>query len=248
MTALLSAYRRMRVAARQLTGVEPRVRTELRLAQEFHGNSYCGWSIPAGQLDAGSVVVDVGLGEDVSFSTSLIQRYGCIVHGFDPTPRAIAYIRQLGCAKLVLHEVGVAERSGSATFYLPNDERHVSGSLTASSHTGQRQMQVPLVALGEVFGRIGADHIDLLKLDIEGAEYDLLFDDAFAAHAQRIDMLCVEFHHRWPEFGRQATERAVQRLRSLGFRCTWSQRTSNEEFTFVRDFGGSAEMTRPYHP
>lgn len=231
---MLNTYRRLRVKIKQWQCIEPRISVQLRMAQEFHGNEYCGWSIPAASLGPDSVVVDVGLGEDVSFSTSLIDRYQCSVHGFDPTPRAIGYMENLAYPKFLLHKFGVASRSGRASFYLPNNELHVSGSLTRSSHTGLHQIEVDLVMLDDVAALVGSERIDLLKLDIEGAEYELLMDESFARHATRIGILCIEFHHRWPSFGAQATEQVVKRLNELGFLCIWANGATNEEFTFVR--------------
>jgi len=51
--------------------------------------------------------------------------------------------------------------------------------------------------------------IDLLKMDIEGAEYDVLADMI----SQRIPVkqLLVEFHHRWPQIGVVARSRRSRR-------------------------------------
>lgn len=232
--ALLDTYRRARVLWKQALKVEPFVPVRARLALEFHGDDYCGWCVPRGRLNARSVVVDVGLGEDVSFSTSLMSSYGCAVHGFDPTPRAIDFVRRAAPPGFVLHEVGVAAERGRASFFLPNNEAHVSGSLVHASHVGDRSIEVELVTLGDVFERIGQTHIDLLKIDIEGAEYPLLAGEDFALNASRIDMLCVEFHHRWSIYGPTATLKTVERLEALGFECAWRSTASNEEFLFVR--------------
>lgn len=231
---LLNFYRRFRVKARKLLGNEPRVALQLRTAQEFHGNDYCGWSIPKSSLGPDSVVVDLGLGEDISFSTSLIEKYGCAVHGFDPTPRAIEYVEKIAIPRFHLHKYGVAAISGYASFYLPNNELHVSGTLSPTMHTGASQIEVELITLDGVMDAIRADRIDLLKIDIEGAEYELLMDERFAQHAPRIQMLCIEFHHRWPNHGKTATAAAVERLNKLGFRCSWVNDKTNEEFTFIR--------------
>ena len=230
---VLDIYRRLRVTAKQLIGVEPRVTVRRGARLEYHGSAECGWSIPVGAVRSDSIVVDVGLGEDISFSTALIERTGCTVHGFDPTPRAISHVEALAPRRFVLHKLGVAARKGRATFHLPNNEQHVSGSLARASHTGARAIEVDLVSLDEVFSLTGAARIDVLKLDIEGAEFDVLLDESFARHAPQIGVLCIEFHHRWQEYGRAAADKAVQQLQGLGFDCVWAQRTSNEEFTFV---------------
>ena len=237
MEKLLDLYRKARVAARRASGNEPAVQVEIELPLDFHGNDYCGWCIPKNTLSASSVVVDIGVGEDISFSQSLIDRFGCTVHGFDPTPRAIAYVGRLAPRNFVLHQFGVSAESGQATFYLPNDETFVSGSLHKAGHLGARSLAVPLTGIREVFDIVGATRISLLKLDIEGSEYDLIGSDAFQECAGRIDLLCIEFHHRWPEFGVRATLAAVSTLRGLGFGCAWRSRSTNEEFLFVRRSG-----------
>lgn len=217
---------------KQMMGREPVVLVEKMIPLEFHGDSYCGWAIPVDRIDSNSVVVDIGLGEDISFSRSLIRKYGCTVHGFDPTPRAIHYVTQLAEPKVVLHEFGVAAQRGRASFYLPNDDAHVSGSLAMAEHLGQRAIEVNILTLGDVFELLKVERIHLLKIDIEGAEFDLIDDPSFKDWAIRIDCICIEFHHRWPNFGSVATLRAVQRLRELDFRCVWRAKATNEEFMF----------------
>ncbi|PPD30400.1 MAG: hypothetical protein CTY20_03030 [Hyphomicrobium sp.] len=231
---LKQGLRRLRLAAKKRLGHEPIIALDKRLLLERHGSEYGGWKIPGGRLDRNSAVIDIGLGEDVSFSQSLISRYGCTVHGFEPTPRSIAYVERLAPPSFVLHKFGISARSGKATFHLPNDERHVSGSLVSVGHVGQRSVEVELLSCGDVIDRVCADRIDLMKMDVEGAEYDVFASDSFRQNAHRIDMICVEFHHRWDVFGPAATERAVSHLRSLGFACVWCSPTTNEEFTFVR--------------
>jgi hypothetical protein len=104
---LTDLLRRLRVAGRQALGREPVVRRRIVVPLEFHGSEYGGWMIMAGSLNSDSVVVDAGVGEDASFALSLISRYGCAVHAFDPTPRAVRYARSLDNPRLVLHEAGV---------------------------------------------------------------------------------------------------------------------------------------------
>lgn len=234
MTVLLDLYRRARVVARQATGSEPIVPLTVATDLEFHGNDYCGWSVQRGVLNARSVVVDVGLGEDIAFSQSLVDRFGLVVHGFDPTPRAIDYIKRLAPRNFVLHEFGIGVRTGTAKFFLPANEQHVSGSLIPENHLSRREIEVQLLSIGDIFRRLQCDRIDLLKLDVEGAEFEVIASPEFAAYAPRIGMLCVEFHHRWPSFGKRATDAAVATLQRLGFGCGWRATSTNEEFLFIR--------------
>ena len=116
----MNFYRTLRIKIKKMRGIEPKISVQYIIKQVFHGNDYCGWSIPTDRLHADSIVIDVGLGEDISFSTSLIDNYKCIVHGFDPTPRAIEYVKNLAFPNFLLHEYGVSSKGGPASFYLPN--------------------------------------------------------------------------------------------------------------------------------
>jgi FkbM family methyltransferase len=225
-------FRKLRVAANKFFGVEPQVAVSKQTALEFHGSEYGGWAVPLNFLDSRSTVVDVGLGEDISFSQSLIEKYDCVVHGFDPTPRAIEYVTTLNQKNFKLHPIGLAARSGKAEFHLPNNQDHVSGTIGTAKHTGIRKLEVSLASLEDVLQLIGTNKPDLLKIDIEGAEYEVLMSDGFARYAKYIAVLCLEFHHRWENFGKQATLSAVSRLIELGFFCCWSNPQTNEEFTF----------------
>ena len=230
----LSLYRKGRVLYKRAIGTEPTVETTHKICTEYHGNEgYGGWAIPSGALSADSVVVDVGLGEDISFSESLIATYGCYVHGFDPTPSSLVYVEGRHPRNFHHYPMGVAGSNRDATFFLPNDPTHVSGSITKSTHVGANKINVRLIDLDNLLTIIGQDKIDLLKIDIEGAEYELLQSSAFRNNAGRIGTLCNEFHHRWEEFGPKATQAATSALSKLGFECVWQARESNEEFTFL---------------
>src|SRR5688572_11902231 len=111
MSQLRQKLRELRVLIKRQLGVEPRVVETVSIPLEFHGTAD-GWKIQEGSLGPRSIVVDVGVGEDASFSESLIDRYGVTVNAFDPTPRAIAYARSLGNGQLRLFELGLGVTPG----------------------------------------------------------------------------------------------------------------------------------------
>lgn len=235
METVLHLYRVLRVAFKQLLGYEPVVLATASVPLAYHGNpGYGGWSIPNELISENSVVVDAGLGEDISFSQALIDRHGCLVHGFDPTPRAIEYVEGLHQKNFTLHKFGLGAISRTERFFLPNESTNVSGSIAQADHVGAREIAVELLSLEDMMKRVGADSIALLKLDIEGAEYELIASPDFERMAPNIDVLCIEFHHRWRRFGATATRSAVKKLEQCGFVCVWRAIASNEEFTFVR--------------
>lgn len=231
---MIDLIRRARIVAKQIVGVEPHVRTRRPGPLEFHGNDQGGWCIARDSLGPGAVVIDIGLGEDISFSESIIAKYGCPVLGFDPTPRAIEYVSRRRPSGFALHEYGIGAHSGPVHFYLPKRSEHVSGAIAREEHLADAPIEVQLKTISEIFKAAGGARIDLLKLDVEGAEYDVIAGDEFTAVAPHIGQLCVEFHHRWRTRGKESTVAAVDRLAQLGFTCIWKSATTNEEFTFAR--------------
>jgi FkbM family methyltransferase len=231
---LIRRFQESRVLLNMVLGIEPRIYATARAPLEFHGNDYGGWKIVARSLKSASVVVDIGLGEDVSFSESIIRQYGCVVNGFDPTPRAIEYVKQLRNDNLRLFEYGIGVTAGRAQLYLPTNELHVSGALRPECHLGGDSIEIGLLTIGQIFQLLQCERIDLLKLDIEGTEYDLIQSPEFRSRASAIDQLCLEFHHRWKSRGKKSTLHTVSILQNLGFECSWRSRTTNEEFLFVR--------------
>jgi len=62
---------------------------------------------------------------------------------------------------------------------------------------------------------LGHEYIDILKMDIEGAEYDVIKD---IHHLNiRPQQILVEFHHRFPGVGIKRTKEAIEELYSMGY-------------------------------
>jgi len=77
---------------------------------------------------------------------------------------------------------------------------------------------------------LGHSHIDILKMDIEGAEYDVIEDIRLSNI--RPKQLLVEFHHRFPNIGISKSKQAISNLRKMGYQL-FSISTSGEEFSFI---------------
>jgi FkbM family methyltransferase len=173
---------------------------------EYLGTTYGGWAIPEDLLSTDSVCYSAGVGTDISFDAGLIKRYGCTVHAFDPTPTSVTFIEQSDLPEnFIFHPWAVAGSDGQRKFRLYN-ERDGSASMVLG------RLGAPFVApcrtIASIMNELGHAHLDLLKLDIEGAEYEML--DSLEADGIRSRILCVEFH-RTPLI--RPMVRAVRRLR-----------------------------------
>lgn len=145
--------------------------------------------IPRGQIDDKSLVYSGGVGEDASFEEALIASTGCQVWAFDPTPRAVAFARSIREPKFHFLPVGLWSADSVQRFYAPADEGHVSHSIGNLQDT-ESHFDAPCRSVTSVMSELGHERLNLLKLDIEGAEYAVLE----SLGDLRPGILCVEFH------------------------------------------------------
>jgi FkbM family methyltransferase len=156
------------------------------------GSEYGGWHIPAGGMTSDAVVYSAGLGEDATFDVELIVRYGCDVWAFDPTPRAIAFSKSIKDKRFHFLSIGLWSADGPQQFFPPREESHVSHSITNLQGTSHSTFEAMCRSLPSLMRELGHVRIDLLKLDIEGAEYEVLRPVLRGEITPSI--LAVEFH------------------------------------------------------
>lgn len=211
---------------RRLRG-HPRHGVQRVLPKVHLGSAYGGYALCTEGLDSSSIVYSVGLGEDISFDLALIERVGCMVYGFDPTPRSIAWVRaQTLPASFVLLPFGLADYDGVASFTPPANPAHVSHSLVARAEDGRDRIDLPVRRLATLMQELGHRHIDVLKMDIEGAEYAVI--DDLCASDIRPRQLLLEFHHQLPGISLARSEAALDRLNDAGYRIFDLQPTGRE--------------------
>lgn len=171
------------------------------------------WKFLEGSLNEDSVVYCAGMGTNISFETALAAEVGCVVHCFDPTPQAAEYVVPIARKneKLCFHAIGLFSIDGVTRFYKPPEP--YLGSLSATNITySDISIDAPVLRVGTVMRNLKHDHIDLLKIDIEGAEHGVIEDVLFAGLDVR--QLCVEFDMPVPPWKVEAT---MRRLYVAGF-------------------------------
>jgi FkbM family methyltransferase len=176
------------------------------------GSDYGGYVIPTSLPDETWVCYSAGVGEDVTFDLEVIRRYGCDVFAFDPTPRAIAFAEQMSSeeSRFRFFPWGIWSEDGSAQFFVPTNPEHVSHSITNLQQTSD-SITVPVRSLTTIMAELGHDHVDLLKLDIEGAEHAVV--RSLLASAIRPRILCMELDQPASLAAMLRTIRALLRAR-----------------------------------
>lgn len=193
----------------------------------FLGSGYGGWHVVADRLGPRSIVYSGGVGRDASFDEALITTVGCSVHAFDPTPvgRAFAETVSASNRQFLFHPWGLWNEDRVVDFFVPAGEGRDSYSIV---NLGETESSAPGVVrrLGTIMRELGHDHIDLLKIDIEGAEHAVL--DDVLSHRLPIEQICVEFDQP-STLG--SIYRLTRRLERAGYRLV---NRTQWDHTFIR--------------
>lgn len=187
------------------------------------------WGIERGSLNANSFIVSAGVGQAITFEQDIIARYDAKIVLFDPSPTGVKTITNLPDKKNIeFHPVGLAGKSGDLQFGLPDlaDEGSFRKGVAGDA------LSFPCLSLSDVMSANGRKHIDLLKIDVEGFEYEILqsvFDDNLD-----IRQICLEIHHNRVITIDQTildAARLIFRLFMAGYRVIYNK---NMDFTFVK--------------
>ncbi len=217
-----------------ITGRDLFQRLQIDCPHQFFGSEYGGWSVVTSCLDKDSVIYSFGVGEDISFDVAFIEALGATVHAFDPTPRSADWLAtQPTPAGFVFHPYGLADHDGSMTFFEPKDRRHISHSTLAHGQvddSAAHQWQVR--RLETIVQDLGHNHVDVLKMDIEGGEYSVI--DALCCGVVRPTQILVEFHHHFQGITRHQSLAAIRALHAVGYRI-FSISPTAVEYGFIHD-------------
>jgi FkbM family methyltransferase len=155
-------------------------------------------------------IVDVGANVGYSCLWFLARYPRARITAFEPLPAHVVQLR----AQLELNHAGervtvvaaaAGTRAGSARFVEDGPGSHLADDAAPGA------IEVPVV---DWFDHLPEGSIDLVKLDIEGAECDLLADERFPAVAARSRAVVVEWHT--PRAGRGGRDWCADRLAAAG--------------------------------
>jgi FkbM family methyltransferase len=194
--------------------------------------NFCSWTFCPDGLNVNSVIYSGGVGPDVTFEHGLVQQFGCNVILFDPSPPGLETMSkpENKLPQFKFHPVALAGKCGKLNFAPPLDP---GGSSWFSHAAGARTLEVPCVDLSTLLQQNNHTHIDLLKIDIEGAEYDVL--DDLLKRRLPVNQVLVEFHHGILHgIRRRQTIRAICKMLAAGYRLI-DQEGGNHTFLSKRN-------------
>ncbi len=145
----------------------------------------------------GATVVDVGANVGV-FALWAVKCGAGRVIAVEPSPRMCEYLSRNVSSnhiqKITVVQAACGGQAGEAVLYSRGDE--VLNSLYCRDSLGSQfrpLCRTPVLTLEDIFCRHGIETCHLLKLDCEGAEYDILLN-AREETLQKIQAIAMEYH------------------------------------------------------
>ena len=168
-------------------------------------------SIPVGP---GEIAIDCGA--NVGEVTGILAEAGGTVHAFEPNPHAFKKLskRFRKNKQVVCHPKAVFSNHGTMDLYLheqshENPVKWSTGSSLLSEKSNVNRdtsVEVELIDLAEFVNSLG-QRIKILKMDVEGVEYELLECLIQSGAIHQIDHVFVETHEdQMPELAVKAAE------------------------------------------
>jgi FkbM family methyltransferase len=113
--------------------------------------------------------------------------------------------------------LAISAQKGPVHFFIDPGNSE-AGSLTVVDKSSARPVEVEGIPFAEFYADRRTRDVDLLKIDIEGAEIDLFdgVEPSIFAHTKQI---CVEFHSFLHPEHLPAIRRIIVRMQAAGFYC-----------------------------
>lgn len=189
------------------------------------------WSIVDPQ-EKSVFAVCAGVGLDIGFELGLAERWDTDIILLDPSPTGIQTMERIGpVAGITFKPLGLAAKDGVLKFAKPLDEAEGSFFAAGAEVPSEDLLELECLSLETILRQENKTSIDLLKMDIEGAEYEVL--DALLASEISVSQVCVEIHVSTSSGARAnlwEAARLIFRMYRNGFRIVYN---SAMDFTFV---------------
>ena len=154
---------------------------------KFLGNNYGGFPCDVSLLNKDSIILGFGVGPDISFDKDIIRLTDATVELFDFTPNSIKMFK--GTKNTIFNEYGISDFDGMLEVFQDNPK--VFSKWPSWLGFGKTE-SYPVKSISTIMKEKNINHIDLLKMDVEGEEYKVIpnmFDSKIFP-----TQICMEFH------------------------------------------------------
>jgi FkbM family methyltransferase len=176
------------------------------------------FKIVSAAVKPGMVVMDVGA--QVGQYTLLAAGLGARVHSFEADPQTFATLKtnvdRNRLTRVQLNHCAVTDHEGTAQFFAGPAHQTGTGGLHAPE-SSTRSYLVPCLSLDEYAKGQGIEHVDLIKIDVEGAEMEVLRGAREILSRSRKPTLVVEYAEDHQQAMGSSTAHLTELLRSFGY-------------------------------
>jgi FkbM family methyltransferase len=166
-------------------------------------------------INSDSIVLDAGAytGE---WAQEILDRYNPVVHAFEPDPRNFKRLKKRGLAneRLIPHEFGLGDSNETARMPL-----ELMGSSIYSDSTDKPSAEVRIRDIAEVWTSLELERVDLMKINIEGAEFPLLERMIETGLLKQVDCFMIQFHEWHP--GAYHRRREIRKALRKSHKLDW---------------------------
>jgi FkbM family methyltransferase len=220
--------------AKVLLGRDLLIMPQVDCPKLHYGRKDYDWTFCPVELNKDSIVYSFGVGRDISFDLALIDNFGLNVFAFDPTPKSNAWVKsQILPAEFHYFKLGLSDHDGRMEFFETGGDEAVSYTeLNLSNESGDRKhVSLEVCRLSTIASKLNHNHIDILKLDIEGSEYRVLPD--ILQSDIHIGQILVEFHHRFRQIKATKTRQLIKLMNHHRYWIFFVS-TNGYEYSFIR--------------
>lgn len=172
-------------------------------------------------------------GGNIGLTSYFFKDYAKQVYCVEPAKQHIEVIKKLiefnNITNITVCPYAISNKNGTEKFY--HNENVTMFSLSDLVNQKKDDFEeVETITVDEFFKRNKLDHIDLLKLDVEGFESKVINSDSFKEYASKIKVIVGEWH-QWDS---QNQGMFAQSLRDYGYTFNWLPNMKASVFTAVR--------------
>ncbi|GAB4225030.1 MAG: hypothetical protein Kow0049_02050 [Stanieria sp.] len=177
----------------------------------FKVENVCQHSFIGNWLNSNSIVIDLGMNKG-EFTKYIVEHFDCPIIGAEANPHVFQKLPKY--ERLTATNIAIAAKDGTSTLNIPKEG---DASLYLNENSNSEQIVVESKTFQSFVKTFSLERIDLVKVDIEGAEIDM-FDLTEDDILQKVVQFTVEFHDFVDLKMKPKVEKVFQRLNALGFK------------------------------
>jgi FkbM family methyltransferase len=172
------------------------------------------------------------IGGNIGLTSYFFKDFAKQVYCVEPAKQHIECINKLvefnNIDNITVLPYALAAQDGTTKFY--HNPNSTMFSMNPTVNNQKDYEEVETMTLETLMQKVTIDHIDVMKLDVEGSEGEIIVSDGFTKVADKIDVIVGEWH-TWSSMNQHMF---ANTFRDLGFTFNWYNNTDAYVFSAVR--------------